>query len=190
MDPQTEEAFKRLDAVLQRVLQDAHAWNTWEYWLALLIGVAGLYFAWKASREAHEAKQAATEAGRTVKIQTVTIELTEVAQKLERIHPDIKFSEARDLLSEISRRVRRVISPFEKDPDLEGKIKSLREALDATHSSLSKVRPSGQAKETEVPQAVYYAIESDFATLTNVVAELLGLFEKKGIDFGDAHAGR
>lgn len=162
-------------------------WKHFDFWIATILGIAGLVFSIKAFIEARQAKQAATEAGKTVKIQTVTIELSEIQPKLDKLHAEIKFDEARDLLNEITRRLRRVISPFERDHSFSDKITALREILDKTKESLNKVRPSDPTK-AEVPRAVYFAIESDFAAISNVVADLSGLFEKKTINFGDEDA--
>jgi hypothetical protein len=38
----------------------------------------------------------AAEAGRILKLQTITIDLSEIRQKLERLSNDIKFEDARD----------------------------------------------------------------------------------------------
>lgn len=159
-------------------------WKHGDFWIGTLLGIAGLVFSLLAFVEARRAKHAATEAGKTVKIQTVTIELSEIQPKLDKLHPEIKFDEARDLLNEITRRLRRVISPFERDQAFADKITALRDILDRTKESLNKVRPSDPTK-AEVPRAVYFAIESDFAAISNVVADLSGLFEKQTINFGD-----
>jgi hypothetical protein len=176
-----------LNAVLE--LQRMPFWHSLEFWLFLLIGSASLVFSILAFVEARQAKQAATEAGRSVKVQTTTIELTEIAQKLDRIQPEIHFNEARDLLSEISRRLRRVTSPFATDPALKASITALREALVGARTSLKAVRPSDPGKEVEVPQTVYLAVEGDFSTISDCVADLLGLLEKETLAFGDEDAG-
>src|SRR5262245_23235861 len=93
-------------------------WKQPDFWIGQLVGLAGLVFSFLGYREAQRAKRAATAAGRTVKLQTVTIELSEISQKLEKIQPEIRFDEARDLLSESSRRLRRAVSPFAKDSTL------------------------------------------------------------------------
>jgi hypothetical protein len=176
-------------------------WRHGEFWIFLLlsliglgISTAGLVYAILAFKEAElakleaeKAKQAATEAGRTVKAQTVAIDLGEISQKLERLQPDIRFSEARELLNEVSRKIRRAISPFAEDPALKSTIGTLRQALDGAQSSLKGVRPN-PGNENEVPGAVYNGIEADFATISNLVADLLGLFEKQTFDSGARNA--
>jgi hypothetical protein len=167
-------------------------WRDFAYLVAQVISIGGLVFsilayreAGKAFREAKSAKEAARAAGRTVKIQTVTIELTEVSQMLDRIEPGMLFSEARDLLAEIQRRLRRLVTPFASNTQLQSAIESTLQALDTAHKSLKAVRPADPGKEKEAPDAVYYAIEDDFAAINNSVAGLLGLFEKMTLDFGD-----
>jgi hypothetical protein len=177
-------------------------WKHVDFWVFLLlslaglgVAIAGLLYSIRAFKEAHQAKleaqqakQAATEAGRTVKAQTVAIELGEISQRLERLQPDILFSEARELLNEVSRRLRRAISPFAEDPALKVTISAVRQALDTAQSSLKGVRPTNPGNEREVPGAVYNGIEADFATIGNLVADLLGLFEKQTFDSGVRNA--
>ena len=92
-------------------------------------------------------------------------------------------------MSEISRRLRRVTSPFAKELALSGAITALRDALQAARSSLKAVRPTDLTKESEVPQAVYMAVEADFAAISDCVADLMGLLEKETLDFGDEDGG-
>lgn len=168
-----------------RVSANIPFWQRGDFWIGLIVSAAGVGFSVLAFLEARRAKTAATEAGRTVKIQTITIELTEVAQRFDRLSMDVRFSEARDLLNEASRRIRRVVSPFQNDGALQETIVSLKGALDEAKKSLNDVRPATPSDESQTPHAVYYAIEADFATINGYLADLLGLFEKKTIDFGE-----
>ena len=163
-------------------------WQKWEFWISAILSGGGLLFSWLAFGEAGKAKQAATEAGRTVKIQTITIELTEISQKLDNLKPEINFSEARDLLAEITRRLRRVMSPFQSDSELSETITALKETMDSAKDSLRNVRPNDLETEAEAPRVVYYAIEGDLSSINNLVADLLGLFEKKSIESGENNA--
>ena len=183
----TTNTLQLLDSILQVV--QTPFWKQPAFWIGSILGVAGLIFLIKAFLEARQAKRAATEAGQTVKIQTTAIELTEISQKLDKLPQEIHFNEARDLLNEISRRLRRATSPFAKDSVFGETIAELREALDAAKVALNKVRPTDQVTTTEgAPHAVYFAVEGDFATINSIVADLLGLFEKKSINFGDSDA--
>jgi len=156
----------------------------WDFWIGSVIGTLGLLFAILAFLEARQAKRAATEAGKTVRIQTITIELSEISQKLDKLQTGIHFNEARDMLNEITRRLRRIVSPFRKDAGLADSITSLTTALAEAKESLGSVRPV-DASMAEAPGVVYYAIEANFAEINNSVADLLGLFEKKTINFGE-----
>ncbi len=143
-----------------------------------------------AFREARKAKRAATAAGRSVKLQTVVIELTEISQKLDRVQPDVTYSEARDLLSEVARRFHRAVSPFARETKLAGAIDLALQALQAAQTALKSVRPTDLTKEEDESalSAVYFAIEENFATINNLVADLIGLFERQTFDFGDQNA--
>jgi len=156
-----------------------------DFWIFLVVGLAALTFSILAWMEAKKAKKAATAAGRTVKLQTVTIELSEIGQKLDRVQPGIRFNEARDLLSDTSRRVHRATAPFSKEPKLSEAIEAAKQAVQNAQNSLKTVRPSEPGKEAEAPDAVYYGIEADCSVISSCVADLVGLFEKQAFDFGD-----
>lgn len=151
-----------------------------DFWIGALLGAASVGFSLLAFLEARRAKTAATEAGKTVKIQTITIELTEIAQRLDKLDSEITFADARDLLNEVSRRLRRLIAPFQSNPDLEAVCSQLREALDEAKSSLQGVRPLGEARVSR--DAVYFATQGHFATVSVLVAEILGLLEKRTLE--------
>lgn len=182
-----------VQAALTRVFQllERPFYYKGDFWISLVLALLGLAVSFMAYRQAEEAKDeaikakdAATEAGRTIKLQTMTVELAEVAQKLDRVQPGMKFNVAKDLFNETSRRLRRVMAPFAENERLQEAIEAVRAALDETQISLKQVRPTDPAKEGEAPDAVYYAIEDNFATINNCVADLIGLVERESYDFG------
>tara|TARA_R110000850_G_scaffold183652_4_gene309245 strand:+ start:93 stop:611 length:519 start_codon:yes stop_codon:yes gene_type:complete len=154
-------------------------WKTFDFWLFLTIGLSSFIASIKAFIEAKAAKTAANEAGQTVKIQTITIELSEIIQKLDKLETNIEFSDARDFLSEINRRIKRLTSPFKKEDNYEEVIALIYETLDITKDSLTAVRPLDN--ETIVDNAVYFAVEKHFSDLGGLLAELMGYFEKRTI---------
>ncbi len=156
-------------------------WQSTEFWLSTALGIAGVWFSVSAWFEARAARRAAVAAGRNVKVQTVAIELSEVAQRLDRIDPTISFTQARDLLAEVGRKLRRLTSPFADDQKLRGAINALAEALDLARQALAEVKPLNAAGSVDAPQAVYYAIEQHFSRINDLVADLVGLFEKSSI---------
>ncbi|KAB0665683.1 hypothetical protein F6V25_08150 [Oryzomonas japonica] len=160
-------------------------WVKGDFWIFLVIGVFGLLFSVMAFIEARRAKQAATEAARNVRIQTITIDLTELSQRLDKLSPDIKFTEARDMMAEMSRRIRRLTSPFKSDNGLSEPVNLLWEALSNAKQSLKAVKPANIELESETPLAVYNAIESDISDINDRIADVLGLLERRTIDFGD-----
>ncbi|MFZ0333039.1 MAG: hypothetical protein WA613_00730 [Candidatus Acidiferrales bacterium] len=183
MVPDVPPSIDRVLEMLQKPF-----WHRIDFWISTVLGSGGLIFSILAYREATEAKRAAIAAGRTVKIQTVAIELTEVSLKLDRIEPKIRFSEARDLLAEISRRLHRATSPFVDDPKLSNSVSATLAALAAAQTALKAVRPTDPAKEDEAPFATYNAIEDNFATINNCVGDLVGLLEKESSHFGEEDA--
>ena len=171
-----------------------------DFWIFLILTIAGvgvsafgLWYSIQAFKEAQQAKveakqakAAAKEAGKTVRVQTVAIELGEISQKLERLEPQILFSDARELLNEVSRKLLRAVSPYSENQTLKAKILAVRTAIEAAQTSMKGVRPTPGTPE--VSGSVYTGIEADFAALNNLVAELLGLFETRSFDSGDENA--
>ena len=110
------------EIVKQIIALDIPFWKEADFWIFLVIALLSLAASVKAFLEAKAAKEAATDAGTTVKIQTITIELNEIILKLDKLDIDIEFSFARDYLNEINRRVRRLTSPFAEDDEYKNKI--------------------------------------------------------------------
>lgn len=155
-------------------------WKTIDFWIFLVLAIGSLFASIRAVIEAKQAKIAANDAGKTVKIQTITIELSEVMQRLDKLDVEIDFSTARDLLSETNRRVRRLIAPFKEDEEYKDIIGSIITTLSDSKSALLRVRPIDQ-DEVVVRSTVYYSIESNFSELTGQLAELMGKFEERTI---------
>jgi hypothetical protein len=155
-----------------------------DFWVFLVLSIIGVLFSILAYREAKAAKSAAFEAGKTAKIQTITIELTEIAQRLDKLDFELDFSESRDLLNEISRRLRRLIAPFQDNEDLSSSCQSLKAALDDAKQALEEVRP--QSPDDELPpNTIYFATQGHFSNISSLVAEIMGLFEKRTIEVKD-----
>lgn len=174
------------EQILRKIIEEVSIpfWQTLDFWLFLVLSVLSLLAAIKAFVEARRAKMAAYEAGKTVKLQTITIELSEIVQKLEKLDIYIEFSTARDFLNEINRRVRRLISPFQDEVEYQDLIEKIKNILDEAKKSLIQVRPIEEIDEDTLTQAVYNATESYFAELSGLIAELMGLFEKRTIERG------
>jgi hypothetical protein len=144
---------------------------TWDFWIFVVLGIAGTLFSILAFKEAGRAKtaaaaakEAAGAAGRSVKIQTVTIELTEILQRLDKLDDEISFPGARDLPSEVSRRLRRLIGPFSASPEITAYYGQLKDALKQAKDALESVRPSIAEGPKEAANVVYYALQGHFAT--------------------------
>ncbi|CAB5112151.1 hypothetical protein D3OALGA1CA_5708 [Olavius algarvensis associated proteobacterium Delta 3] len=160
-------------------------YNDFGFWIGLVVGIASVIFSYLAFREARKAKQAASEAGRTVKIQTITIELTEIAQRLDKLDSNVSFSDVRDLLNEVSRRLMRLIAPFEHLDDLVDVCESLRTAFIEAKTALNEVRPKAEAEIDLPSNAVYFATQGHFSNISMLVAEITGLFEKRTIEVNE-----
>lgn len=175
----TPEEIQRLS---QRIAENAPPfYREPEFWIATLIGIGSIVFSILAFIEAKRAKVAAGKAGTTVKIQTITIELTEIAQRLDKLDYELEFTSARDLLNEVNRRLRRLVAPFQNHDQFKQPCCELKTALDAAKDALEKVRPtSDDAEATE--NMVYFGMQGHFATISAGVAEIMGLFEAETIE--------
>lgn len=151
-----------------------------EFYIATFIGLLGLIASYNAYRQAKLAKELAQDAGKTVKIQTIIIELTEIIQKLDRLEVDLSYTEARDLYNETNRKVRRLIGPIDDD-EYKEKISEVESSLENIKESLEAVRPYKNAEE-EAIDAVYHSVESPFSELSGNLAGLIGKFEKRTLD--------
>jgi hypothetical protein len=160
-------------------------YTTADFWIMLLIGTAALVFSILAFLEARKAKKAAFEAGRAVKLQTITVELAEIALKLDHLNLDLDFVQARDLLNEVSRRLRRWIAGFASDPNFREAVTNLITILDSGQVALEEVRPRDNNLGALPPNAVYFAMQGIFATISARVAQLMGLFEEHTRPQGD-----
>jgi len=155
-------------------------WERFDFWLFLLLSIASLIASIQAFREAKAARKAANNAGQTVKIQTITIELSEIIQKLDKLELKIEFSQARDFYSEVNRRIKRLTAPFKGDDEYKEVISEIAETLEELKASLAEVRPIENGEgQSPVENSVYFAVEKHFSELGGQLAELMGYFEKR-----------
>jgi hypothetical protein len=183
-----------------RELLETPFWKHLEFWIPTVLGAASVVLSWlawrqaedatkqaeKATQEAERAKQAAIEAGKTVKLQTVCIELSEIAEALGGVRPGIKFREAKELFNDTSGHLLRMMAPFTEQPGLREAIAAVKTAIQEGQTSLRQVVPTdpNPTKEDEAPNAVYNAVEDKFATIKFAVSELTGLMEAETINIG------
>ena len=152
--------------------------------VGIVISAFGVWFSLRAFREAREAKLAAREAGRTVKRQTIVVDLAEVTQRLDQIERDIDFLTARQRLNDASRRVHRLLAAYRDRQDYAQACSELFEALTRARQSLETVYPpklEGRPEGTPV----YFAVESGFASVSDRIATIIGLFENRSIESQD-----
>lgn len=149
------------------------------FWINLFVGLISVFFSLIAYLEAKKAKIAAREAGKVVKIQTITIELTEIIQRLDKLDIDINYQSAWDFCAEINRKVRRILASYRHDSEIESI--EIITCLNNLKSCLEGVKPFSYDSQADdsLKNTVYYAIESELSTLSGKLAELTGLLEQK-----------
>jgi hypothetical protein len=165
----------QLDQIQQAL--NAPFWHRGDFWINAIVGFIGLIFSILAFWAARAAKAAAKEAGQTITMQTVAIELMAISQRLNGVDPNMDFREARTLLDEISGKLHRLTAPYKAQQDLAPTITNIVENLVTAKTSLNAVRPT--VGTTQPPGSVYYAIEADLAGLNGLVNDLLGQLETK-----------
>ncbi|WP_080055662.1 hypothetical protein [Spirosoma aerolatum] len=141
----------------------------------------GLWLTWLAYKEAERAKEAAEQAAKSVKSQAIAMELQELVQKHDKFEVNIRYTTCRDILAEYNRKIRRLISPYRNEQDLQTIIQQVEQMLDAIRAILDDVRP--YSDETDgVSNAVYNAVEGPFAVLNGQIGELIGTFERRTVN--------
>src|SRR5579862_3804416 len=188
-------------AHLREIVESPYYYHT-DFWISTAIGILGAFIAGgafrqaqkaekaaeRAQEEAEKAKDAATEQGKTVKLQTACIDLTEITQKIAVIQKEITFEEATYLLTDTSRHLLRVVAPF--TDDFREAIAAVETALQTARSSLKEVLPTGlPTAEAASLHTVYYNMVDKFGAINDSVARLTGLMEKHTYEFGrrDGH---
>jgi len=149
------------------------------FWISSVIGLLGVYLSFRAFKEASEAKKAARAAGSFVRLQSITMDLTEIIQRLDKLSTELDYSDARDFYNELNRRVRRSISILTTDLLYSEKTKEILQTLNNIKSNLDGVRQSGTTDQTLLAGInLYYAIEGEFSSLSGQLADLCGLLEQ------------
>lgn len=147
-----------------------------DFWIGVLVGGVGILFSLLAYIEAKKAKEAAAAAAVTIKMQSLTIELTEIAQRLDKLNYNIDFQEARDLLNETSRRLIRIIAPFQDREDLGALKAQLLSIISGAMGALESIRPEGGGEL--LPNTVYFAMQLHFSNISNLTAEITGVLRE------------
>lgn len=166
---------KILPSILAQVVQSF--WQSAGFWILLilvLIIIAALVFFYFEINTRDKNSDRITASSR---LQNIMLEYQTIIHKLDQLNIDIEFPEARDLCSEINRRVRRLTAAYKADPEYQEIIAAIHQSLEAIKSSLTDVRPVEMRKLSDT--AVYFAIEAHFSELGGHLSELMGLFEKQ-----------
>lgn len=152
------------------------------FWISFIIGIIGLYLSYKAFSEAKEAKKAAKAAGSFVKKQSITIDLTEIIQRLDKLSTELNYSDTRDFYNELNRRVRRSIATLSTEKDYIDKTTQILETLNTIKTNLEGVRQSNTDQSLLAGVNLYNAIEGEFSNLSGKLADLCGLLEQKTLE--------
>jgi hypothetical protein len=176
-------------AALEKTAQSDFWGSHGDFWVSTFIGVIGLGFTVWAVIAATGAKRAANRAARSVKMQSVAIELMDIAKELGSFDDQsILYPEAREFMREINFKLRRLIAPFQDYDELGDFVASIRENLTNTQKALSGVKPVPGAEEAAPVGTVYNAIEGYVAIIGDGVADLVGLMHTAPMNIGRSEA--
>ncbi|MDY3319659.1 hypothetical protein PG637_09765 [Riemerella anatipestifer] len=152
----------------------------WAFWIGIILSVIGIAISWIAYKEAEKAKEAAFKSGSAVRLQSITIELTEIIQKLDKINTDLDYSSTRDFFNELSRKIRRSVAVISTNPDFKDKTDEIISNLDVIKANLEDVRKTA-IKDKSLLEGIdlYFVIEGHFSNLSGNLAELCGILEQK-----------
>lgn len=156
--------------IVQSFWQSAGFWILFILIISLVAGM--VYFYLKFINGNNELRKPGS-----AQMQNIILEYQIIVCNLDKLNIDIEFPEARDLYSDINRRVKRLSAPFKADPEFQEVIAAIHQTLDIVKTSLTEVRPVEMSKLSDT--AVYFAIEAHFSELGGQLSELIGLFEKK-----------
>ena len=125
-----------------------------EFWISFILGLVGIGFSFLAFLEARRAKAAANAAAYNLKIQNITLELAEIVSGMDALDSkNVTYPSARDSINELTRKLTRLLSPFQNDEAFAGPVTEVRKALSEIKESfkncvlildksLQMVRPS------------------------------------------------
>jgi len=173
-----EKILKNLESINHNLNQPFY--SDWAFWIGVILSLIGIAISWIAYKEAEKAKEAAFKAGSIVRLQSITIELTEIIQRLDKINTDLDYSSARDFFNELSRKIRRSIAVISTNPDFKDKTDEIVTNLNAIKTNLDDVRKTAiEDKSLLEGIDLYFIIEGDFSNLSGNLAELCGILEQK-----------
>jgi len=150
-----------------------------DFWIFVVLALLSILFSLFAFLAAKSAKEAAKAAGRTVKIQTVTIELMEIIQKMDRLEERMNYKEARDFYSETNRKIRRFIPSIKSYGDYTEMVDITIESLNDIKRALEGVKPNSEIDDSIPNDSIFVAVESHFSNLSGILSELMGTLEMK-----------
>lgn len=177
----TEEQYQEIIKLISKNQTLPFYYET-SFWISSVIGIVGLYLSYKAFAEAKEAKKAAKAAGSFVKKQSITIDLTEIIQRLDKLSTELNYSDTRDFYNELNRRVRRSIATLSAEKDYQAKTTQILETLNTIKTNLESVRQSNTDQSLLAGVNLYNAIEGEFSNLSGKLADLCGLLEQKTLE--------
>lgn len=176
-----KDQIEKLETILNNTSEQFY--ENFGFWIGIILSIIGIIISWIAYKEAERAKIAAFKAANFVRIQSITIELTEITQRLDKINPNLDYSTARDFFNEVSRRIRRSLSSISQHPEFSQKTNQIITTLNGIKKNLDDVRKTALEDKSLLEGIdIYLIIEGEFSTLSGDLAELCGILEQKTIE--------
>ncbi|MBN8691856.1 MAG: hypothetical protein J0L69_01605 [Bacteroidetes bacterium] len=154
------------------------------FWISNIVsaafGTVGIIFSILSFREAKKAKDEASKAGNTVKIQSIIIDIMAISQQCQ-INLNADFESASKTLNDISSRVRNILSVsnsilLSENADLKNKFET---NLSNIRASINSINPLQTPDIANVGNITFYTLEPHFAAIKDNLGDLKGILESK-----------
>ncbi|MBK7854860.1 MAG: hypothetical protein IPJ79_08100 [Bacteroidetes bacterium] len=152
----------------------------------IVVSAFGLNYSIKAFREAEQAKDAANQAGLTVKTQEIIMELERISNSCQ-FEETINFPEANKSFNEISARVYGILGLYKTDNDIKDEIQQIQDNLANVKTSLdtaNRSNPSSPLNDASIGENilqnyVYNITAPHFTNLISSLNKLKGILNSR-----------
>ena len=180
-----------IDSIASKKIIDFASTPFWEhpnFWIEIVIALAGLLIGWLAYKEAHRAfveagkakdaataaKDAAIKAGKTVKKQSILLAISETI-RLCQIRGNTNYEDSNTKLMEIVGKVRNIIGLYREDigQSHQGILQQIETSASASLTEFNLLDPEVDSK------GIYNKIRPIIADLVGHLNELQGILENE-----------
>lgn len=179
----TPEDIQRIRNLIEEVIKNnspSFFINHIDFYISIIIGLAGIFFSIRSFIEAKRAKEAAARAAQSVKRQSMVIEVLEIS-RICILEQNMGYVEASNNFNQITSRIKYISGFYKDDPsnDLKQVLSDIESGLDKIRATLNDSNPVLMPQQTNIPNQIYYSIEPLFSSVVGNLGILKGLLENK-----------